>query len=242
MTTDSEVKPPSYFTLPDAPDLKMFRCARLRATLSDRACAANFLRSQKLRPDDVTGVHLCRECPIGSATAGVPLIRRSGLYNIDLCPRCRRYCARIINGTRCVGCANREYEWIRGANAKGTVPKMKPLLARRLRIVIGGQVTELRSERSRDHTELMLGVLRVAEGRAVFCRPRRGPVVSLVDWIGERRTQSGMNAQRANAAKEANEARRAKTVEGVVAAVADDIHRRAAARASAAWRAAEAAA
>jgi hypothetical protein len=238
----NKVSLPAYFEIADAPGRRFFRCAKLRSTLSTQACAANFLRSQKLRPEEVTGTHLCRECPLGAHHAGVPLIRRSGLYHIDLCPRCRRYHSRIIGGTRCVSCTNREYEWIRGANAKGTPPQMAPLEARRIRIVLNGEVTELRTERSHDTTELVLGVLRVAEGRVVFTRPRRGPAVSLVDWVAERRTQSGMNAQRANAAKEANEARRAKTVEGVVAAVADDIHRRAAARASAAWRAAEAAA
>jgi len=183
----NEVSLPTYFQIDGAPGLRMFRCARLRATISDRACGTNFKRAQTLRTDQITGTHLCRDCPLGAHHAGVPFVRRSGLYSIDLCPRCRRYSGRIINGTRCVSCTNREYEWIKGANAKGTPPTMKPLEARRIRIILGGHVTELRAERTRDTAEMVIGVLRVAEGRVLFTRPRRGPAVPLVDWIAERR-------------------------------------------------------
>lgn len=76
-------------------------------------------------------------------------------------------------------------------------------------------MTELRSPHTRDTAELVLGVLRVAEGRVVFCRPRRGPAVDLVDWIGDRRPIGGLNADRgrlANSTKAATEARRAQAV------------------------------
>jgi hypothetical protein len=223
---------PAYFQIDGAPGLRMFRCARLRATISDRACGTNFLRSQKLRPDQITSTHLCRECPIGAHTAGVPLVRRSGLHGVDLCPRCRRHSERIINGTRCVSCANREYEWVRGYGGKHTPVRMAPLLPRRVRIVINGVATELRAERTRDASEMVLAVLRVAEGRAMFCRPRRGAALALVDWIAERRQLTGMNAERRPASastRAATEARRAEIAAAMSPlAVAAGIERRAA--------------
>jgi hypothetical protein len=178
---------PTYFQIDGAPGLRMFRCARLRATISDRACAANFLRSQKLRPDQITSTHLCRDCPLGAHHAGVPLVRRSGLHGLSICPRCRRHSERIIDGLRCISCYNREREWVVGANAKGTPPTMAPLRPRRIRIVLNGQATELRAERTRDTAEMVLGVLRVGEGRVTFTRPRRGRAASLAEWIAARR-------------------------------------------------------
>jgi len=120
---------PNYFELAEALGVKFFRCAKLRSTLSTRACGTNFKRAQHLRPDQIASAHICASCPLGAHHLGVAFVRRSALWNLDLCPRCRRYCARIINGTRCVSCTNREYEWVRGFNAKQTKPKMKPLEA-----------------------------------------------------------------------------------------------------------------
>jgi hypothetical protein len=64
---------------------------------------------------------------------------------------------------------------------------MAPLEPRRIRIIVAGQVTELRAERTRDTAEMVLGILRVAEDKVLFTRPRRGPVVDLVDWIAKHR-------------------------------------------------------
>jgi hypothetical protein len=185
MMDDDKVALPAYFQIADAPGLLLFRCGKLRSTLTTRACAANYRRAQKLRPDEVTGVHLCRDCPLGAHHLGVPFVRRSGLHGKSICPRCRRHSERIINGTRCISCYNREAEWVRGFNAKHTQPRMAPLEARRIRIILNGQATELRAERTRDAAEMVLGVLRVAAGRVVFCRPCRGASVALVDWIAE---------------------------------------------------------
>lgn len=72
---------------------------------------------------------------------------------------------------------------------------MPPLLARRIGVVIDGKPMTLRAEKSRDATELVVAVLRFAEGRTLFCRPRRGTAVTLADWVDERRPRNGLSAQ-----------------------------------------------
>jgi hypothetical protein len=225
MTDDTDkVSLPAYFEIADAPGLKLFRCAKLSATLSTTACGTNFKRAQHLSPDRVASAHLCRDCPLGAHHAGVPFVRRSALFGLDICPRCRRHSERIIHGTRCVSCFNREREWILGRNAKNTRPTMADLLPRRIRIVLNSEVTELRAERSRDTAEMVLGVLRVAEGRVLFTRPRRGPAVPMPDWIAERRHYGGLSAQlspqrqRQRAEKSAR-ARQAQPAEAVAASI-----------------------
>ena len=165
---------PAYFEIADAPGLKLFRCDRLRSTLSTGACGKNFLRAQRLRPDEVTGVHLCRRCPIGANHAGVAFVELSKLHGLDICPRCHAYAGRIIGGTRCVSCYNREAELLKGRNGKGTKPTMAPLLPRRLTVVVDGNATEVRSERTRDTAEIALAILRVVPGRVVFTRAGAG--------------------------------------------------------------------
>jgi hypothetical protein len=155
-----------------------FRCDTLRSTLSSDACAANWRRAQRLRPDQVTAVHRCRQCPVGAAHAGEKIIVRSPLFGSDWCPRCRKFAGRMIGGTRCISCYNREREFIVGRNAKGTAPQFR-FDPRRIGVVIDGARVDLREGHTADALELALAVLRIAPGRIMFTRARGGPAITV---------------------------------------------------------------
>jgi hypothetical protein len=53
----------------------------------------------------------CRDCRIGAAHAGERHIHRSAIFDMAICPRCRRGGARMIGGRLCVSCYNREREF-----------------------------------------------------------------------------------------------------------------------------------
>ncbi len=175
-----------YFAV-DGCARQFFRCAALKATLSTDSCTTNWRRAQRLRPDEVTAVHLCRDCPIGAAHAGERHVARSALFGLGICPRCRKYAGRIIHGTRCVSCYNRERELVAGRNAKGTKPTMAPLLPRRVSIVLDGKPVEVVADRAADTPEMMIAVMRVVPGRLIFTRARGGEAISLAEMIRRHR-------------------------------------------------------
>jgi hypothetical protein len=74
----------------------------------------------------------------------------------------------ILRGTLCISCVNRQYEFIRGKNAKCNPPKIK-LDRRTVRYAIeGAGVETLTVEHSVDLTEIMMMVLRKTRGRVSF--------------------------------------------------------------------------
>jgi hypothetical protein len=219
--SDAAVTLPSYSTMEGAPGLRFFRCTALRATLSTAGCERNFLRAQSslVQAGDWNP---CLDCPLGALHAGVEFKPRSKLYHKDICCRCRRHSIRLIHGIACPSCYNRMLELEKGRNAKGTMPTCRPLEAHRIAATIAGQPVEFRAM-ARDTVELIIAVMRFAEGRLRFCRPRRGPAVDLKDWIAERRVLGGMNGWRASeklrALERAIEGRRAQLVDAPLAAV-----------------------
>jgi hypothetical protein len=209
---------PAYFEIADAAALRFFRCGPLRSTLSDRACATNFLRSQRLHPDQVASCKGCANCELGALHAGVPFKRRSGLHGMSICTRCRKHSMRQIAGIHCPSCYNRALELAKGRNAKGTPPQCASLLARRIGVVVDGKAMELRAEKTRDATELIVAVLRYAEGRTTFHRPRRGPATALGDWVRRQQPRGGLDPRMLPERQQqrtivANEARRQRHAE-----------------------------
>jgi hypothetical protein len=151
-----------YFEYRELPGQAFFACQRLRARLSVDACRSNWMRGHVERHEDRVS---CKGCPIGAAHAagaGVELTSTSPYRGMRICARCHRYAARLIGGYACVSCRKREYEAIKGRNAKGTRPvKIAGRLARRrLRFLAADQVQELDVERSIDTAELVMAVLR----------------------------------------------------------------------------------
>lgn len=146
-----------YFSIDGAPGI-YFRCPEYDATISTDACARMYL-AQKSK----TGIHeRCVGCRIGAEHAGDLLPTAPDLLDSLVCPRCQRTTNRIVRGL-CVSCLNRQYEAIRGFNAKGKPPVRLPkLFAARLRFSTGaGAPTSIGvTEFSVNRLELIYRILR----------------------------------------------------------------------------------
>jgi len=156
-----------YFQIDGCPPGKQyFRCQPLSATLGVEACASNWRRAQDA---EETGLWRCRVCPTGALHAGETAANLWQHRGATICSRCQRGAARLIKGWLCVSCYNREREFIRGANAKGSYPaKMLPLGRRELRVMIGDKRTVVSRALTQDVTELMVATLRDSRERVTF--------------------------------------------------------------------------
>ena len=90
------------------PGFQVLDCDRLHAALSPIACADNFLNRKAIA---------CADCPIGAEVTG-----RSAAKIERSCVRCNRTDLRLIGHSICVGCFNRQREFVIGRNAKGQFP------------------------------------------------------------------------------------------------------------------------
>lgn len=109
-----------YFEYKDVPG-RYFVCPSGYGTLSDKACARNFSEATSAKSRAIRRMELCDGCETGAAHAGVTEIevrRDAGL----VCARCEKPATRLIRGSVCVSCYNREREVLIGKNAKGQVP------------------------------------------------------------------------------------------------------------------------
>ena len=92
------------------------------------------------------------------------------------CARCHRTSGRLIGRHVCVSCKNREYEVMRGANAKGTAPvKAGRLDPRRLTFNANGDLRQVRMQVSADMDELIVATLRDSRNRVSFAYNSRPP-------------------------------------------------------------------
>lgn len=121
-------------------------------------------------------------CSIGAAHAGERHIERSSFYGSNICPRCHKGTTRrLVGGLLCIGCYNRQREYLNGRNAKGTRPvKLKALYRVPVRYAVdaAGSRVEVIAGRSAlvlDRAEAHIGVLRLTQGQVRFqfhCAPR----------------------------------------------------------------------
>lgn len=161
-----------YSELPEVPGKLYFRCDRQRATLSTTACAESWRRADDLNDGSC---HACKLCPIGAVHAGEVAASRSPLKGTLTCARCHRTAGRLISGMVCVSCKNREYELVKGRNAKGAAPvKLQRLCQRRVFIRHGDELRVLVRQRSVDTDELIVAALRDSKKAVTFawdCTP-----------------------------------------------------------------------
>ena len=108
-----------YFTLEHVPGRTFFNCERMRAKLSTDSCAAMWRKADAAT--DGTN-NSCKLCPLGAVHAGEVAASMSPLKGALICARCHRQASRLIGKHLCVSCKNREYELLKGRNAKGTAP------------------------------------------------------------------------------------------------------------------------
>lgn len=164
---------PDYFSMDGVPGKVYFRCERQRATLSTEACAASWRRADELNDGQCSA---CRLCPVGAVHAGEVAASMSPLKGTLTCARCHRTSGRLIGRHVCVSCKNREYEVMRGANAKGTAPvKACRLDPRRLTFNANGDLRQVRMQVSADMDELIVATLRDSRNRVSFAYNSRPP-------------------------------------------------------------------
>lgn len=118
-----------------------FRCERLHAEISTGECARRWQGARLRKHERLVS---CQRCAIGAihAQAESPPVPQNvstpapALAKASLCIRCGRPATRLIWGELCPSCSNREVEWRRGANGRGTSPILfKPLRLWRVGVV-----------------------------------------------------------------------------------------------------------
>lgn len=103
-----------------------FRCERLRAVIGVHECARRWQGANQRQQERMV---ICRRCSIGAfhasrgtaGTSGAPVMD-VGVRRSALCVRCGRPATRLIWGELCPSCSNREAEWRRGSNGRGSLP------------------------------------------------------------------------------------------------------------------------
>jgi hypothetical protein len=163
-----------YFESELMPGQPMFRCDRLSASIRVVSCVGMWAEanSQGGVPERL---FRCRACPVGAQHSGEGDASYHRLRGVSICARCHRTDLRLIGGNVCVGCKNREYEWVKGKNAKGQFPKLHPVLAkRRVVYAVGGEVRVLVRELTAGTDELVVELLRDSTRRVVMGLGRGG--------------------------------------------------------------------
>ena len=161
----------SYRQVPELPGTTFFDCTRLLAGLTTSACADMWRSTNEGHSERYTA---CRSCLIGAAHAGVSNASRSPIRGALVCARCGRSATRLIHKHICVSCANREYELIKGRNARGMVPtRLAPLAPRQVFYRAVGRTHAIRRERTTHAGELVIAALRDSVHSVEFARAWR---------------------------------------------------------------------
>lgn len=155
--TDASAHGVTYVEMIEGLGRTHFACAKINASaLSIDTCAGRWKQAKSA--GDSVQFMACKGCPIGRCHAGegdpLKAVRKSGTKravvavteNAGRCCRCGRGGMRLIGskskagvGLICVSCWNREAEYRRGRNAKGTPPKTYvPATPRRVSILVDG--------------------------------------------------------------------------------------------------------
>jgi hypothetical protein len=155
-----------YSHLIEGSSVPFFRCDRLFATISVDQCSSMW-RAANQRNSEVR--RQCRGCVLGAQHAGQPDANLCDIHGVKICARCRDEATRLIWGNLCVSCQNRQYEFIRGRNARGKpLLKLSPLEPRQVTFQEGSTVRYYRSALSSSMDELVVSTLRDAMKRVAF--------------------------------------------------------------------------
>lgn len=142
-------------------------------TLSPDACAAMWRRGQRAKPHDMLAP--CRGCAIGAEHAGAPASAASAARPPEFqCTRCGKHSTRLIRGTICPSCYNRERERRIGRDRRGKPPRSAPVVLP-LPVAVNAVVVVVQAAHV---VEAALSSLKRADPGAVVSRyvPRGGPV------------------------------------------------------------------
>jgi hypothetical protein len=175
----------AYATIDGAPGL-FFVCQRYHARLSTTACASRWRSAQRARGEAADQFARCRGCTIGAQHAGERHFARSKIYGCEVCPRCGGG-ARMIAGRLCISCYNRELEFRRGRNGKGTKPTIF-LPERRVGVLLDfddpgeRRRFDVIAEFAFDAVEVATQILRVAVGKVAFTAPSYGGEMTMEEF------------------------------------------------------------
>jgi len=180
-----------YFEIKDAPG-RYFTCAAFTMTLAETRCAAMWREASAAAREPGYRLEHCRNCEIGASHAGETITRDNQYYGSHLCCRCHTWARRIVHGSVCPSCYNREREVARGLNAKGSPPspsewfwgdpaqtRGKAKTARLHQVPLNYRINARARERQApvvNALEGVLAVLRQEKGRIAFARPIRDTV------------------------------------------------------------------
>lgn len=169
---------PEYRTdLPPAGS-RYFQCAPLRAVLNTKSCAERWQAAAQ--------GSTCHKCGVGRMHADdhAPAKKRPGRRPVDnevrACTRCGRSDLRIVKKDAvCVSCFNRQREWVKGRNGRGTPPaRFTPLHPVEVAVQHQDGTTELRLIEARDAAEAVSRIGHdLREGSRIIDTPRPGPTV-----------------------------------------------------------------
>jgi len=154
----------------DGVEGQYFHCPSGLGSLSVASCASNYELAMSQKGLKEGRRVTCRACPLGAHHAGVPsgTGSQSRFVGSLICARCQHEAARLIRGSICICCYNREREVLIGRNAKGGVPsRCRAVFPLVMACIMGdGQRVEVRRfDRVASMLEAKLSVLR-AEARA----------------------------------------------------------------------------
>ena len=112
-----------YMKLEGVPG-QYFSCPYGLGMLSIDACSRSYQMSMSTAGLREGRRVTCRACPVGATHAGVPSEEASAsrFLGVGYCSRCHGDARRLIRGSICVSCYNREREVLIGRNAKGSRP------------------------------------------------------------------------------------------------------------------------
>lgn len=148
-----------------------FDCPYGMGTLSVDACSRSYQMSMSQIGLREGRRVTCRACPVGACHAGVPseVASASRFLGLGYCSRCHGDARRLIRGSICISCYNREREVLIGKNAKGSRPIYgKAVCGRTMYCVTdaGKNVQVRRMDKVTSQLEAFLSILRT-ESKAV---------------------------------------------------------------------------
>lgn len=152
-----EGAPGLYFSCPSGQGrLSISACAQRH----NLACSPTFVRDHRRAE--------CRGCKIGMAHAGKNPDGISRLSKSSMCSRCERMTNRIVRGSICVSCYNREAEARIGLNAKGNpLKKIRRYLDVSM-LVVGSKIEIRQYSHVSGIKEAVLSELRNRDERIMF--------------------------------------------------------------------------
>lgn len=119
------IERPEYFEHELMPGRRMFQCMRLSASTTVESCSSRWRAAEAGSSCAGCGIGRLHATGVDPASTAAPPRRKRQSSKSGVCPRCGGSGLRIIvSSCLCVSCKNREYEWIKGRNAKGKAPAM----------------------------------------------------------------------------------------------------------------------